>query len=186
MNDKDKLISFINKGKENNPIKEVHVIKDNDAEAHILLVNEDGTSIASNKFEVGGASGGEVKTVSINDADMTWDTSQVDITKDRVIYIEQINGPAYLFIEDETHYYYYNYNCNFESYPSIDMSALVLNSNGTIENKYLSFSEADNVLIFNDGENLDKRILCCPDLPSDASTKTYTLKAINGTLTWAQ
>ena len=52
MNDKDKLISFINKGKEDNPIKEVHVIKDNETENHILLVNEDGTSIASNKFEV--------------------------------------------------------------------------------------------------------------------------------------
>lgn len=52
MNDKDKLISFINKGKEDNPIKEVHVIKDSETENHILLVNEDGTSIASNKWEV--------------------------------------------------------------------------------------------------------------------------------------
>lgn len=52
MNDKDKLISFINKGKEDNRVKEVHVIKDSDTENHILLVNEDGTSIASNKFEV--------------------------------------------------------------------------------------------------------------------------------------
>lgn len=52
MNDKEKLISFINKGKENKPVKEVHVIKDSPTEAHILLVNEDGTNVASNRFEI--------------------------------------------------------------------------------------------------------------------------------------
>lgn len=52
MNDKEKLISFINKGKENKPVKEVHIIKDSPTEAHILLVNEDGTNVASNRFEI--------------------------------------------------------------------------------------------------------------------------------------
>ena len=38
--------------------------------------------------EVGG--GGGIKTVSIDLETMTWDTSQVDITKDKTVYIDQL------------------------------------------------------------------------------------------------
>ena len=75
MNDKDKLISFINKGKENNPVKEVHVIKDSETENHILLVNEDGTSIASNKWEV--ASGGGEKVLNVSITDILTDATKI-------------------------------------------------------------------------------------------------------------
>ncbi len=51
------------------------------------------------------------------------------------------------------------------------------------EKKYLRVS------IYNDKSiefTLEKASLSIPTLPSDASTKTYTLKAVNGVLTWVE
>ena len=195
MNDKDKLISFINKGKENNPVKEVHVIKDSDTENHILLVNEDGTSIASNKFEVGGASGGEIKNVSIDIETETWDVSQVDTTKDKIIFIdgniatyEQIN-----FLPEE-----YGYRTTIKRiYPdmasrdnSMEFMTTIYKLDGTMYYIYEGYNKEENMMNFfssntTTGEKYYNIIsMIVPTLPDDASTKTYTLKAVNGVLTW--
>lgn len=90
MNDKEKLISFINKGKENKPVKEVHIIKDSPTEAHILLVNEDGTNVASNRFEIMNAH--DLMTLIENPSnsgliiDISEDNKKVRITNERTIY----------------------------------------------------------------------------------------------------
>lgn len=90
MNDKEKLISFINKGKENKPVKEVHIIKDSPTEAHILLVNEDGTNVASNRFEIMDAH--DLMTLIENDPYsglhivISEDNKKVIFTTSRVVY----------------------------------------------------------------------------------------------------
>lgn len=98
MNDKEKLISFINKGKENKPVKEVHIIKDSPTEAHILLVNEDGTNVASNRFEIMDAH--DLMTLIENPSDSGL---IIDISEDKKKVSFKIDN-------DEFDYKFYNEN----------------------------------------------------------------------------
>lgn len=84
MNDKEKLISFINKGKENKPVKEVHVIKDSPTEAHILLVNEDGTNVASNRFEIMDAH--DLMTLIENNNSLTGMNIEFNETNNKLVF----------------------------------------------------------------------------------------------------
>ena len=48
-------------------------------------------------------------------------------------------------------------------------------------NLYLSI-DTDNLVCSSEW----KTIISVPNLPEDASTKTYTLKSVNGVLTWSE
>ena len=131
----------------------------------------------------GGADGG-IKTVSINIENMTWDTSQVDITKDKIIFVEQLGFVANL-IQDSDSYYYYVSDSNIaDGSLHVDMANLKLNSDGTVKLPVLSIGVYDDTIVFDTGGELNKGFLGCPELPTDASTKNYTLNSVNGTLTW--
>ena len=192
MNDKDKLISFINKGKENNPIKEVHVIKDNDTENHILLVNEDGTSIASNKFEVGGASGDNSESTILRK-----DATFVSKEEGTIVNTISLSSEEYNKIKNGKISIIYGV---FE-YDVGSTSNYTVQFNSKIENMYIySYTDINDenneteivlfqLVITEESASLYKIMTTQPSipaLPSDASTKTYTLKAINGTLTWVE
>lgn len=125
MNDKEKLISFINKGKENKPVKEVHVIKDSPTEAHILLVNEDGTNVASNRFEIMDAH--DLMTLIENPTDSGL---IIDISED---------NKKVSFKIDNDHFDYYFYNEN-----SFDFTEQEQTQFSTLYNFLLMFQDLED------------------------------------------
>ena len=71
------------------------------------------------------------------------------------------------------------YNCM-----SISLNDIIFSSTGAI-----GFAIQGLLLVVDEGGNVQKMetfISNIPELPSDASTKTYTLKAVNGVLTWVE
>lgn len=143
------------------------------------LIIENGTLKAT-----GGGGGGGIKTVSVNLETMTWDTSQVDITKDKTIYIEQLGFVADLYNNSGSYYYHVSAVDIADGFLHADMANLKLNSDGTIKRSVLMISALDDAIVFDTGGELNKEFLGCPELPTGASTKNYTLNSVNGTLTW--
>ena len=193
MNDKDKLISFINKGKEDNPIKEVHVIKDNDTENHILLVNEDGTSIASNKFEVGGASndnsGSSIlrknSTFVSNENGTIMNSISLSSEEYNKIKNGEINiiyGECKLEANVVSRYkVVFDYINNGDMYNYEYTDVIIEDNRILISNYQLTITEQDATLAIM--KTTQPRV---PTLPTDASSKTYVLKSVNGVLTWSE
>ena len=148
-------------------------------------------------------SGGGIKKVSVNADDMTWDISQVDITKDGIIILTDTSGNSYGIASysqinsNPIEFGYilltkmlYPYVGNYAN--SVEFITYVLKLDGTIGMIYEGYynDESENsITFFNEDmisgeDNYRVSSLVVPGLPSDASTKTYILKAVNGTLTW--
>ena len=161
------------------------------------ILNDDGT-----KWEV--PSGG-FKKVVVNMQENTWDVSQVDITKDRNIILTDASGNSvgianYSQINSNPTEFGYTliikmlfpYVANFDN--SVEYNTFVLKLDGTIDmlyEGYYYYTNENSITFFNKNMisneyNYEVTSLVVPTLPSDASSKTYTLKAVNGVLTWVE
>ena len=147
---------------------------------------------------------GGFKKVSANFAENTWDVSQVDITKDRIIMLtdtsdyflgiasySQINYNPVEFGYTITIKTLSPYLVNYDN--SVEYNTFVLKLDGTINMIYEGYyyDREKSITFFNENvtlgeDNYRVESLVVPTLPSDAGTKTYVLKSINGVLTWSE
>lgn len=152
-----------------------------------------------------GGGGSGFKKVSANFGEMTWDVSQVDVAKDRIIILTDASGnslgiASYSQINSNPFEFGYTiiskmlspYVGNYSN--SVEYNTFVLKLDGTIESIYEGYyyDDADEAMTFfnrnqiSGKDNYRVTSLVVPALPADASTKTYTLKAVNGVLTWVE
>ena len=148
-----------------------------------------------------GAGGGGIKSVSIDSETMTRNASQVDVTKDKIIIVTDASGnslgiASYFDDDGEPSGYSiiiktpYPYAGNFAN--SFEYITYILKLDGTIDIIYEGYYYDDvdeSMTFFNESmisgaDNYRVTSLVVPALPSDASTKNYTLNSVNGTLTW--
>lgn len=155
-------------------------------------------------LEDAGIGGGGIKNIVINEEAMTWDVSQVDTTKDKIILLnnfmdcnaiavyEKINVETGEFGYRTTIKEIYPYVSNFIN--SVAFTTVILKLDGTVDLIYEAYYISDNkdtITFMNQnmvsGEvNYNVESMIVPTLPTDASSKTYTLKAVNGVLTWVE
>ena len=129
---------------------------------------------------------GGIKTVAINYSNNTWDVSKVDLTKDYIINID-IGGSFVIGYKNEGYYLAYIVLNMLAGNIYYVVQNLTLNFDGTFTQSEIFFGKSGNDLKISydhGGNPTTEKIIGCPPLPSDASTKTYTLQAANGVLTW--
>ena len=156
----------------------------------ILNGKQDLVDTSGNELISGG--GGDIKNVVVNGAEFTWDVSQVNAETDKIIN-SSLFGIMNLVIMDGNNYGYSQVNATYDemgetiSYYRLkfDGSVEYINTSLLIQKDNYQNNQCSIYIISSNGvKTVD--FLTNPELPSDASTKTYTLKAVNGVLTWVE
>ncbi len=137
--------------------------------------------------------GSEIKNVVVNGEEFTWDVSQVNVETDKIIN-SSLFGIMNLAIVDGNNYGYSQVSIVYDDTMGATISYYRLKLDGSVE--YINTSlliqkdnyKNDQCSIYIISSNGAKAIdfLTVPALPSDANTKTYVLKAVNGVLTWVE
>ena len=156
----------------------------------ILNGKQDLVDTSGNELISGG--GGDIKNVVVNGAEFTWDVSQVNAETDKIIN-SSLFGIMNLVIMNGNNYGYSQVNATYDemgetiSYYRLkfDGSVEYINTSLLIQKDNYQNNQCSIYIISSNGVKAVD-FLTNPELPSDASTKTYTLKAVNGVLTWVE
>ena len=158
----------------------------------ILNGKEDLVDTSGNVLISGSSGGGDIKNVVVNGEEFTWDVSQVNAETDKIIN-SSLFGIMNLVIMNGNNYGYSQINATYDemgetiSYYRLkfDGSVEYINTSLLIQKDNYQNNQCSIYIISSNGvKTVD--FLTNPELPSDASTKTYTLKAVNGVLTWVE
>lgn len=159
----------------------------------ILNGKEDLVDTSGNVLISDSGGGSDIKNVVVNGEEFTWDVSQVNVETDKIIN-SSLFGIMNLVIMDGNNYGYSQVNAVYDNEMGETISYYRLKFDGSVE--YINTSlliQKDNygndkcsiyIVSSNGAKAVD--FLTVPELPSDANTKTYVLKAVNGVLTWVE